>query len=125
MIVAAGVDVVELAGFMITALGIRPLEQEAFNFVGRIQGVAFFFVLIFGEILQHPTNVGTVRRTILIDDFAKDQNFSAAKNIGRAPIESAPIHRKTQIAFALRSKASNRRTIKSEVVPILDQEFLV
>ena len=39
MIVAAGVDVIELAGLVIAALRIRPLKEEAFDFVGRVERV--------------------------------------------------------------------------------------
>ena len=41
VIVAAGVDVLELAvGFVIVPLRVGPLEEEALNFVGGVQGVS-------------------------------------------------------------------------------------
>ena len=49
MIIAAGVDVLELAGFVIVLLRIDPLEQEALNLIGRIQRVAFLFV----QLIRH------------------------------------------------------------------------
>ena len=44
VIVAAGVDVLELAGFVIAPLGVHALEEEAFDFVGGVQRVAVLFV---------------------------------------------------------------------------------
>ena len=44
MIVAAGVDVFELPAFVIVALGVGPLEQEAFNFVGGVERVPLLLV---------------------------------------------------------------------------------
>ena len=44
VVVAAGVDVLELAGLVIVPLGVRALEEEAFDFVGRVQRVAVLFV---------------------------------------------------------------------------------
>ena len=49
VIVAAGVDVFKLPRFVIAALGVRSFEQEAFDFVGCIQRVAFFFVQSFAQ----------------------------------------------------------------------------
>ncbi len=34
---------------MVGALGIRALEKEAFNFVGRVEGIAVLLELTFSE----------------------------------------------------------------------------
>ena len=44
VVVAAGVDVFELAGLVVAPLGVRALEQEAFDLVGGVQRVAFVLV---------------------------------------------------------------------------------
>ena len=45
VVVAAGIDVFELAGLVISALGVRRPEEEAFDFVGGVQGVAVLLEL--------------------------------------------------------------------------------
>ncbi len=46
MIVAAGVDVIELAGLVEVTLGIESLEKEAFDLVGGVERIAVFLVLL-------------------------------------------------------------------------------
>src|SRR4029077_17469868 len=53
------------------------------------------------------------------------QHLAVPKNIRRAPVESAPVDAQTQVAFALSGKSANLGSIKRQVVPALDQEFLV
>ena len=85
VIVAAGVDVLELAGFVIVALGVGALEQEAFNFVGGVERVALLLVQLVGVALEHAANVGGVGRAVLVDDFAEDQHLAGAEDVGRTP----------------------------------------
>ena len=85
VIVAAGVDVFELAGLVIVALGVGALEQEAFDFVGGVERVAFLLVQLVGVALQHAANVGGVRRAALVDDFAEHQHLARAETRRRAP----------------------------------------
>ena len=44
MIVAAGVHVIELVGFVVALFGVRALEKEAFDFVGGVKRVAVLLV---------------------------------------------------------------------------------
>ena len=44
MIVAAGIDIFELAGFVIMALGVGAFEEESFDFVGGVERVALLLV---------------------------------------------------------------------------------
>ena len=62
MIVAARVDVLELAGLVIAALGVRALEEEAFDFVGGVQRVAILRELIVRVTLQDAADVAAVGR---------------------------------------------------------------
>src|SRR6202162_6286565 len=71
MVITAGIYILELLRLVIVALGIRPLEKEAFNLVCRVQRVAFLLVQLLRETLQRPANVGAIRRAILVDDFAE------------------------------------------------------
>jgi len=41
VVIAASVDVLELLRFVVVPLGIRPFEEEALNFVCRVERVAF------------------------------------------------------------------------------------
>src|SRR6266849_8730730 len=86
VVVAAGVDVLELSGFVVMALGVGALEEEAFDFVGGVEGVALFFVQRFGIALEQAANVGAVGRAILINDFAEHENFAVAEIIGGGPV---------------------------------------
>src|SRR5262249_58358312 len=53
VIVAAGIYILELAGFVVAALGIRSLKEEALNLVGRIQRVAFGLEKALSPLLEH------------------------------------------------------------------------
>ncbi len=46
VVISAGIHVFKLAGFVVAPLRVHPLEEEAFNLVGRIQGVAFVLELL-------------------------------------------------------------------------------
>src|SRR6185437_5754209 len=48
-----------------------------------------------------------------------------AEKVRWSPVKRAPIDSQPQIALALRREAPNRRAVKCQVVPALDQEFLV
>ena len=125
MVVAAGVHVFELTRLVVAALGILAVEKKSFNLVCRIQRVAFPFVQLVRISLERSANVRAIRRTVLVDHLAKHENLARAEHIRRRPVKRAPIHRQPQIAFPLRRESANRRAIKREVVPALDQEFLV
>ena len=66
-----------------------------------------------------------VGRAVLVDDFAEHQHLARAEDIGRRPVERAPVDAQPQIAFPLRGEAANRRAVEGQVVPALDQELLV
>jgi hypothetical protein len=83
MVVAAGVDVVELAGLMIVALGILAIEDETFDFVGGVEGVALGVVQVVGVGLEDAADIGGVGRAVLVDDVAEDQDFAVAEVVGR------------------------------------------
>ena len=125
MIIAAGVYVFELAGLVIAALGIGALEQEALDFIGRVERVAFLLVQLVGEALEHAANVGGVRLPTLVDDVAEDQHLARTEDIRRPPVEGAPVDTQPQIALPLRGKAANRGAVEGQVVPALQQELLV
>src|SRR5690242_5232233 len=125
VIVAAGIDVLEPASLVKMALGVGALEQETFYLVSSVECVALLLVQFVGVILEHATNVAGIRTTALVDDFTKHQNFAGAENVGRRPVECAPIDSEAQIALALRGEAANRGTIKGQVIPALEQELLV
>src|SRR4029077_618940 len=101
MVVAAGVDILELASFVVAALGIGTLEQEAFDFVGGIQGIAVLLVLFGGKPLQHAANVGGVGFSVLVDDFAENQHFAGPEDISRRPVKGAPVDAEAKIALTL------------------------
>src|SRR5579859_4416997 len=125
VIIAAGVYVFELARLVVTALGISALEEKALNLIGGVERVAFFLVHVLGKLLEQAADVGGVRLAAFVDDIAKDQDLAGTKNIRRAPVKRAPIHGQAKVAFALSGKAADRRSVKSQVVPALDQELLV
>ena len=91
VVIAAGIDVFELAGFVIVALGVGALEEEAFDFVGGVERVAFFFVKLLGVAFQNAADIGAIGRAVLVNYFAENQNFAGAEEIGGRPVKSAPI----------------------------------
>ena len=72
VVVTAGIDVFELAGFVVIPLRILALEKESFDFVGGVERVALLLVEIVGIAFQHSANVGGVRRTVLVNHVAED-----------------------------------------------------
>src|ERR1019366_6506283 len=80
VIVAAGVDVIKLLGFMIMALGLDAVEEKAFNLVGGVEGVALALQELVGIGLEHAANVGGIRRAALVDDIAEHQHFAGPIN---------------------------------------------
>src|SRR6476659_5151258 len=106
MVVAAGVDVLELAGLVVMALSVGSLEQETLDFISGVQGVALFVVKPGRETLQHTPDVARVRGAILVDDFPEDQDFAATEEVGGRPVESRPVDAEAKVAFALRSEAA-------------------
>ena len=121
MVVAAGIHVFELAGLVVVALGIHALKQEAFDLVGRVQGVALLFVQVRSETFQDAAHVGGVRAAVLVDDFAEHQHLAGTEEVGRPPVERAPVDAQAQVALALGGEAANRGAVEGEVVPALDQ----
>ncbi len=91
MVVAAGVDVVEAADGGEAALGIDAGEEEAFDFVGGVQGVAAFLELLFREGLEEAAGVAGVGRAVLVDDVAEDEDFAGAEDVGGRVVEGSPV----------------------------------
>src|SRR5712664_523310 len=125
MIVSAGVDVLELAGFVIAALSVGAFEKKPLNLIGRVECVALLLIEFVCEFLQDAANIGTVRLSAFVDYIAKDQHFTRAEDIGGRPVERCPVDPQTQVAFALGGEAANGRAVEGEVVPTLEQELLV
>ena len=114
-----------LPGFVIVPLGVEALEEEAFDFVGGVERVAVLLVELVGVAFEHAANVGGVGRAALVDDFAEDQHFAGAEDVGGRPVERAPVDAQAKIAFALRGEAADRGAVEGEVVPALEQKLLV
>ncbi len=125
MVVAAGVDVIEPGCLVVAAFGIGAVEEEAFDFVGGVESVALLLVEALRVGFEDAADIGAVGRAVLIDDFAEDQHFAGAEDVGRGPIDGAPIHGKTEVAFALRGEAADGRAVKGQVVPALYEKLLV
>src|SRR5689334_5301844 len=107
MVVAAGVHIFELAGFVVATFSVSALKEEALNFIGGVERVAFLLVHLLGKNFERAANIGAVRRAALVDDFTKDQDFAGAENVRWRPIERAPVQPEAKIAFALGGKAAN------------------
>ncbi len=125
VIIATSIHVLELQSFRVVFLGVHALEQEAFNLVGRIQGVAFFLIQRVGIAFQDAAHVGGIWPALLLDHFAKYHHLARPKKVCRRPIESRPVDAQAQIAFLLRGKSADRGTVKGQIVPALHQELLV
>ncbi len=110
---------------MVAPLGVDPLEDEAFNLVGRVESVTILVVDLVGISLQNGAKVRGIGASILADDLPEDHHLSPAENVGRPPVEGGPIDSQPQIALFLRREASNRRAVEGHVVPILDEELLI
>ncbi len=78
-----------------------------------------------GVLLQHGAQVGGVGSAVLVDHVAEHHYFARAENIGRRPVESAPVHGQPQVAFLLGRESANGRSVEGHVVPVLDEPLLV
>src|SRR5690349_5619335 len=112
MVITAGVYVFESAGFMEVLLGVNPLEQEALNFIGRIQSVAFVFVELVGKGLQDAANIGGVRSSLFFNDVAENQHLARPEEVCRRPVERGPVDTQPQVALALRGESANRGAVE-------------
>ena len=125
VVVTAGIDVFELAGFVVIPLRILALEKESFDFVGGVERIALLLVEIVGVALQDSSNVSGVRRTVFVDHVAEDKDFAGSKHIRWRPIKRPPIHGQPQVAFALRGESTDRGAVKRQIVPALNEKLLV
>src|ERR1043166_1262262 len=80
MVIAAGIHIFELVGFVVATLGVRPLKEETFNLIGRVERVALFLVHFCGKNFQISADIGAVGLTAFINHIAKDQDFAGAKH---------------------------------------------
>src|SRR5215469_584191 len=107
MIVAAGIDKLELASFVKAPFGVSPGEKEAFDLVCRVECVALLSKEFVRVRLQYATQITGVGFAVLINDGAEDDYFSRAENVGGYPIEGAPVDSQAKVAFFLCGEASN------------------
>ncbi len=63
---------------------IGALEEEAFDFVGGIQGVAALLKLGLGKALENASDVAGIRRSVFVDDLAEHQHLAGSKDVGGA-----------------------------------------
>jgi len=77
----------EFAGFVVASFSVGTVEEEAFDFVGGVERVAFFVVEFSGERLQRATDVGFVGRAVFVDDFTEDEHFAGTEDVGRTPVK--------------------------------------
>src|SRR5579883_694725 len=125
VIVAAGIDVFELAGFVVAPLRVETLEEKALDLVGGVERVAFLGIVIVRELLERAANVAAEGFALAVQNVGEDEHLAGAEDIGRSPVEGAPIQREPQIALALWSKTADGGSVESEVVVGPQQEFLV
>ena len=125
VVVAALVDVLELAGLVVLALGVDAVEEEAFDLVGGVEGVAVLRELLVGEGLEQAAHVAGVGRAVLVDDLAEDQHLAGAEDVGGRVVEGAPVEAEAKIALALRGEAADGGAVEGEIVEALDEELLV
>src|SRR5262245_39713772 len=83
MIIADGVDVLELAVLVIAPLSVGSAEVEPFNFVGSVKSISVFLVQTVRIAFQDAADVGTVGRTVLVDDVAKNEHLARSEDVGR------------------------------------------
>ena len=79
VVVAAGVYVLEPARFGKAPFGVESGEEEAFDLVGGVQGVALLLVQAVREALQHTAHIGGIAGAVLVDDFAEDEHLAGPK----------------------------------------------
>ena len=125
VVVATLVHEIELARLVIAAFGVAALEQKAFDLIRGVEGQAALVVGFAGEGLQAGAHVGGVGRAIFLEHIAEHQHLAGAKEVGRQPVERAPVNRQTQVGLGLGGEATDRRAVEGQVVVRLDQEFLV
>ena len=74
---------------------------------------------------EHAAYIRGIHRSALIDDLAEDDHLAGAEEIRGHPIKGAPVDSQPQVAFPLSGKSTDRGAVKGQVVPALDDEFLV
>src|SRR6516164_9904394 len=99
MIVSARVHIFKLAGLVIAAFRIGAVEDESFDFIGRVQRVPVLLEQALGISLQNSTDIRAVPGPVLVDHLAEDHYLTGAEDIARSPVEGAPIHMEAEIAL--------------------------
>src|SRR6201999_4172048 len=107
MVVAAGIDVLELASLRVAALGVDTLKEETFNFIGGVEGIAVLLVLFGGKGFEHAADVRGIHCSTLVDNFAEDHHLAGSKKVGGYPVEGAPVDAQAQIALPLGGKSTD------------------
>ena len=108
VIIAAGVHVFELAGFVIAPLRISTLEKKSFDFVRSVQSVTLLFIESFCVVLENAANVAGVARAVFIDHFSEHQHLAGTEHVRRSPVKRGPVNAETKIALPLCGKAADR-----------------
>src|SRR5205807_10632303 len=82
MVVAPGVDVFEFAGFVIAALGVRPVKEKTLDFVGGVERVTLVFDQAVGISLQDTANVGATGLAVVVQQVSEYKNLAVADKAG-------------------------------------------
>src|SRR5260370_38710833 len=73
-VIAARIDVLELAGFMVLALGLRPPEQEALCIIGGVRCVSVVLRQTVGNQRSPTRDLGAVGPVAIRRDVAREQS---------------------------------------------------
>ena len=142
VVVAAGGDELELAGLVVAALGIDPLEEESFDLHRHVRdrlasgclrlrlrpvagGAGSTLPQLVGELLQPAAQVGGIRGPVAVQDAGEDEHLAGAEHVGGQPVEGAPVDGQSQIGLVLVREAADRGAVEGEVVLALEEELLV
>ncbi len=125
VVVAARADQFESARLVVMTFGLVAFEEEALDFVGRIEHRAVLGEFLLRVGLQLQAHVGDVRRAVLLEHVGEDQDLAGAEDVRRQPVEGRPVDAQPQVRLGLLREAANRGPIEGEVVGRLEQELLV
>ncbi len=85
MVVATGVDELELAGLVVVLLGVLAGEEEAFDLSGAFSVYCLSLRSLSAVALEHAAQIARVRGAVLVDDVAEDQALCRSRRRRRGP----------------------------------------
>ena len=128
--VGEGVEIAAVGDVIKTVIGLEilfrvdALEKKSFDLKGDLCLIAAFGERV-GIVFEEAARVSGVGGAVDILDKPEDHDLARPEDVAWQPAETAPVDGEAEVAFSLLRKTVDRRTVESQRVMGLFEEFLV